>query len=168
MRKFYYFCTNIYYTTRDKVMSLKSKIDADIKQAMLAKKQDELLALRAIKSMILLAQTESGAMQELSEAEETKILMKAAKQRKDSIDVFKGQGRDDLAETEQKELSVIERYLPEMMSEDDVESKLKELIAQNGASGPQDMGKMMPVAIKAFDGQTDNKTISMLLKKLLH
>jgi hypothetical protein len=149
-------------------MSLKTKIDADIKAAMLAKKQDELRALRAIKSMILLAQTESGAGEGLSEDEETKILMKAAKQRRDSIAVYKEQGREDLAADEQLELSVIEKYLPEMMSEDEVEAKLKELISEHGASGPQDMGKMMPVAIKAFAGQAENKTISGLLKKLLN
>lgn len=147
-------------------MSLKSKIDSDIKQAMLAKKQDDLRALRAIKSMILLAQTESSN-KELSEEEEMKILQKAAKQRKDSIDVYKEQGREDLAKDEQIELDVIERYLPDMMPEEEVEAKLKEIISEHGASGPQDMGKMMPVAIKAFAGQTDNKTISTLLKKLL-
>lgn len=149
-------------------MSLKSKIDADIKAAMLAKKQDELRALRAIKSMILLAQTESGASEGLSEEAETQILMKAAKQRKDSITVYKEQGREDLASDEELELSVIERYLPEMMPEEEVEAKLKELIAEHGATGPQDMGKMMPVAIKAFAGQADNKTISGLLKRLLN
>ena len=147
-------------------MSLKTKIDSDIKQAMLAKKQDELRALRAIKSMILLALTESSN-KELSEDEELKILQKAAKQRKDSLEVYKQQGREDLGKDEEVELEVIERYLPEMMSEEEVEAKLKVLIEENGAKGPQDMGKMMPVAIKAFAGQTDNKTISTLLKKLL-
>ncbi len=148
-------------------MSLKSKIDSDIKQAMLAKKQDQLLALRAIKSMILLAQTETGAGVDLSEEDEMKILMKAAKQRRDSIDVFKQQGRDDLAATEEIELSVIERYLPEMMSEEEVEAKILEVIKDSGASGAQDMGKTMPLAIKALGGKADNKTISMILKKLL-
>ncbi|MEQ8517913.1 MAG: GatB/YqeY domain-containing protein [Cytophagales bacterium] len=148
-------------------MSLKTKIDSDIKQAMLAKKQDELRALRAIKSMILLAQTDSGAGENLSEEEEMKILMKAAKQRRDSIDVYKEQGRDDLAKEEQVELDVIQKYLPEMMSEEEVEAKIKEVISENGASGPQDMGKMMPLAIKALAGKADNKMISSILKKLL-
>lgn len=148
-------------------MSLKTKIDSDIKQAMLAKKQDELRALRAIKSMILLAQTDSGAGENLSEEDEMKILMKAAKQRKDSIDVYKEQGRDDLANDEEVELNVIQRYLPEMMSEEDVEAEIKSLIAKNGASGPQDMGKMMPIAIKALGGKADNKSISTALKRLL-
>ena len=147
-------------------MSLKTKIDSDIKAAMLAKKSDELRALRAIKSMILLAETETSD-KSLSEEDESKILMKAAKQRKDSIDVYKDQGRDDLAKDEELELSVIQRYLPEMMSEEEVEAKIKELIQQNDAKGPQDMGKMMPIAIKAFGGKADNKTISGLLKKLL-
>ncbi len=148
-------------------MSLKTKIDSDIKQAMLAKKQDELRALRAIKSMILLAQTDSGAGENLSEEEEMKILMKAAKQRKDSIDVYKEQGREDLAKEEQVELDVIQKYLPEMMSEEEAEAKIKEVISENGASGPQDMGKMMPLAIKALGGKADNKMIASILKKLL-
>lgn len=149
-------------------MSLKTQIDSEIKAAMLAKKQDELRALRAIKSMILLAETEAGGGDGLSEDQEMKILMKAAKQRKDSIDVYKQQGREDLAADEQVELDVIEKFLPEMLSEEEVEAKLKEIIAEQGASGPQDMGKLMPVAIKAFSGQADNKMISSLLKKLLN
>ncbi len=148
-------------------MSLKTKIDSDIKAAMLAKNQDELRALRAIKSMILLAQTDSGAAENLSEEEEMKILMKAAKQRKDSMDVYKEQGREDLAKDEEVELNVIQRYLPEMMSEADVEAVIKKVIAENGASGPQDMGKMMPLSIQALGGKADNKTISSILKRLL-
>jgi hypothetical protein len=149
-------------------MSLKTRIDADIKSAMLAKNQVELRALRAIKSMILLAQSESGASEELNEVEEMKILMKAAKQRRDSLDVYKQQGREDLAKEESNELEVIERFLPKMMDESEVEEKIKEIIKEQGATGPQDMGKLMPVAIKAFQGKTDNKTISGLLKKLLN
>lgn len=149
-------------------MSLKAKIDSEIKAAMLAKKQDELRALRAIKSMILLAETETGGGNGLSEEEEFKILMKAAKQRKDSIEVYESQGREDLMEGELAELEVIEKFLPKMMSEEEVEDQLKKLIEENGASGPQDMGKMMPVAIKYFAGQADNKTISSTLKRLLN
>jgi hypothetical protein len=103
----------------------------------------------------------------LKEEEETKILMKAAKQRKDSIEVFKQQNREDLADSEIVELKVIERYLPEMMSEEELTKILKAIVAEQGASGPQDMGKLMPHAIKAVAGKADNKSISSILKTLL-
>ena len=149
-------------------MSLKQQIDADIKKAMLAKKKEELTALRSIKSMILLAETEKGAASGISEEAEAKILMKASKQRKDSADLYNEQGRNDLALVEMGELEIINRYLPEQMSEEKLEEGLKEIIAQVGASGMKDMGKVMGMATKTFVGKADGKAISKLVKKLLN
>lgn len=148
-------------------MSLKSTIESEIKQAMLAKDKDRLRALRAIKSQILLAETEKGGGGELSEDTEMKLLTKAAKQRKDSIEVFEQQGRDDLAATEKSELLVIESFLPKQLSEAEVESEVKKVIDEVGASGPQDMGKVMGAATKKLAGKADGKLISTLAKKLL-
>lgn len=148
-------------------MSLKDQINADIKKAMLAKQKERLTALRAIKSMILLAETEKGAVEELSADAEMKLLMKAAKQRKDSVDLYKEQGREDLAEVEQGELDVISEYLPKQLSEDELKAELEKVIAQVGASGPQDMGKVMGAATKALAGKADGKAISAMVKTLL-
>jgi len=148
-------------------MSLKEQIEADIKKAMLAKNKDDLRALRAIKSMILLAQTEKGAGDGLSEDVEMKILQKAAKQRTDSIAIYREQNRDDLADIEQAELKVIKRYLPEQMSEEALEAKVGEIIKKVGASSMQDMGKVMGLATKELAGKADGKTISQVVKKLL-
>ena len=134
-------------------MSLREQIDADIKKAMLNKNQNELTALRSIKSAILLAQSEKGSHGEVSQETEAKLLMKAAKQRKDSAQVFKEQGRDDLAEKELSELEIIERYLPEQMSEEELKEQLSALVKEIGASGPQDMGKVMGIAMKKFSGK---------------
>ena len=148
-------------------MSLKSTIESEIKQSMLAKDKDRLRALRAIKSQILLAETEKGGSGELSEDTELKLLTKAAKQRRDSIDVFEQQGRDDLAATEKSELAVIESFLPTQLTEEEVEQEVKSIIAEVGASGPQDMGKVMGSATKKLAGKADGKMISSLAKKLL-
>ena len=148
-------------------MSLKQQIDNDIKKAMLAKQKEELEALRSIKSMILLAETDKSASGEISGDVENKILMKAAKQRKESADIFQQQNRQDLAEKELFQLDVISRYLPKQLSEEEVASKVKEIIAQVGAKGPQDMGKVMGTATKKLSGQADGKIISELVKKLL-
>lgn len=148
-------------------MSLKTKIESDIKQAMLKKDKDRLRALRAIKSLILLAETEKGGGEALTEETEMKLLTRAAKQRKDSLDIYKEQGRDDLAAVEQAELDIIEEYLPTQMSEEEVEAELKKIIDQTGASGPKDMGKVMGVATKQLAGRAEGKTISSLAKKLL-
>ena len=117
-------------------MSLKTKIEAEIKQAMLNKQKERLTPLRAIKSLILLAETEKGGGDGLSEDTELKLLTKAAKQRKDSLEIFKEQGRDDLAAKEQSELEVIEEFLPKQLSETELEVELKAIIAEVGASGP--------------------------------
>ncbi|MEP0986071.1 GatB/YqeY domain-containing protein [Ekhidna sp.] len=148
-------------------MSLKSTIEAEIKQAMLAKDKDRLRALRAIKSQILLAETEKGNEGELTEETELKLLTKAAKQRKDSIEVFEKQSRDDLAATEKSELEVIESFLPKQLSEAEVEAEVSQIIQQVGAAGPQDMGKVMGAATKKLAGKADGKMISSLAKKLL-
>lgn len=148
-------------------MSLKVKIDAAIKTAMLAKEQTRLLALRSIKSLILLEATKEGGNGELSEDSEMKILNKAAKQRRDSLEIFKQQGRADLAEKEQAELSVIEEFLPKQLSAEELESKIREFVAQVGATGPQDMGKVMGVATKGLAGLADGKAVSETVKKIL-
>jgi uncharacterized protein len=148
-------------------MSLKSTIEQEIKQAMLARNQDRLRALRSIKSLILLAETEKGAATELTEDIENKLLMKAAKQRKDSLEIYVQQGREDLAAVERGELAVIEEFLPKQLSTEDLEQELRAIIAQVGASGPQDMGKVMGVATKQLAGKADGKMISETVKRLL-
>ena len=148
-------------------MSLKTQIDGDIKKAMLAKNKEELEALRSIKSMILLAETEKGSVAELTNDVESKILMKAAKQRKESADIFKQQNRNDLADSELFQLDVISRYLPKQLSSEDLTTEIQKLIAEVGAAGPQDMGKVMGAATKKFAGMADGKMISEIVKKLL-
>ena len=148
-------------------MSLKKQIESDMKNAMLEKRKGDLTALRAIKSMILLAETEKGNEGALSEEAELKLLMKAVKQRKDSAQIYKDQGREDLLATELAEIDIIDKYLPEQLSEDEIRVELTKIIAQIGASGPQDMGKVMGMASKAMSGKADGKTISGLVKQLL-
>lgn len=148
-------------------MSLKQQIDADIKQAMLAKNKDELKALRSIKSMILLAETDKGSLGELTADAEMKILAKAVKQRKDSAAIYKEQGREDLYQVEIDEAEVIERYLPKQLNENELKAELEKIIAQVGAKGPQDMGKVMGAATKALAGKADGKAISSMVKSLL-
>ncbi|MBL7855048.1 MAG: GatB/YqeY domain-containing protein [Cyclobacteriaceae bacterium] len=149
-------------------MSLKTTIDGDIKKAMLAKNKEELDALRSIKSMILLAETEKGAATELTPEAENKLLMKAAKQRKESAEIFQKEGRTDLAQKEQFQLDIISRYLPKQLTEAEIVEAVKKVIAQVGATGPQDMGKVMGAATKALAGQADGKVISEWVKKLLN
>lgn len=149
-------------------MSLKTTIDSDIKKAMLAKNKEELDALRSIKSMILLAETEKGAATELTPEAENKLLMKAAKQRKESAEIFQKEGRTDLAQKEQFQLDIISRYLPKQLTEAEIVEAVKKVIAQVGATGPQDMGKVMGAATKALAGQADGKVISEWVKKLLN
>lgn len=148
-------------------MSLKQQIDTDIKNAMLAKNKEELEALRSIKAMILLAETEKGSVSEISSDTENKILMKAAKQRKESADIFQQQNRSDLAERELFQLDVINRYLPKQLSADELTTELTKIIGEAGAKGPQDMGKVMGIATKKLAGKADGKLISEVVKKLL-
>ncbi len=148
-------------------MSLKEQIEADIKKAMLQKNKDDLRALRAIKSMILLAQTEKGAGEDLNADVEMKILQKAAKQRTDSISLFLEQKREDLANIEQTELEVINRYLPEQISEEKLEKIVGSIIEKTSAASMRDMGKVMGIASKELAGKADGKAISQIVKKLL-
>lgn len=148
-------------------MSLKTTIDNDIKKAMLAKNKEELEALRSIKSLILLAETEKGTVAEISSEIESKLLMKAAKQRKESAEIFEKEGRKDLAQRENFQLEVISRYLPKQLSEVEISEALKGIISAVGAKGPQDMGKVMGAATKAMAGKADGKMISEIVKKLL-
>ncbi|GIL21990.1 MAG: aspartyl-tRNA amidotransferase subunit B [Bacteroidota bacterium] len=148
-------------------MSLKQQIDNDIKAAMLAKNKEELTALRSVKSLILLAETDKGATGEISADVEMKLLTKAAKQRKESAEIFLKEGRNDLAQKEQFELEVISRYLPKQLTEEEIATELKKIVEQVGAKGPQDMGKVMGTATKLLAGKADGKMISDLVKKLL-
>jgi uncharacterized protein YqeY len=148
-------------------MSLKQQIDSDIKSAMLAKNKEELTALRSIKSLILLAETEKGVSAEISQEAESKLLMKAAKQRKESAEIFQKEGRDELAQKELLELGVISRYLPKQLSEEEITIEVKKIIEQVGAKGPQDMGKVMGTTTKQLAGKADGKLISEIVKKIL-
>ncbi len=149
-------------------MSLKAQIEAEIKQSMLNKDKDRLRALRAIKSQILLAETEKGAVAELTQEAEMKLLTKAAKQRKDSLEIYEKEGREDLAEVEKAELDVIESFLPKQLDESEVRDVVKKIIADVGASGPKDMGKVMGVATKQLAGKADGKLISTITKEILN
>ncbi len=148
-------------------MSLKETINEDIKQAMLAKRKADLTALRAIKSAILLAETEKGAKEELSADLEMKLLMKAAKQRKESGELFKKEGREDLAEKEFFEYDIIAKYLPKQMDEGDVRAAIESIIAKVGASNMADMGKVMGAATKELAGKAEGRMISTIVKELL-
>jgi uncharacterized protein YqeY len=148
-------------------MSLKLTIENGIKDAMRAKDADRLRALRAIKSLILLEETSGSSADGLSADAEMKILMKAAKQRRDSLEVYVSQNRPDLAEKEQAELAIIEEFLPKQLSDEELTAKITEIIALVGASSPADMGKVMGVASKQLAGLADGKAISAKVSELL-
>jgi uncharacterized protein YqeY len=148
-------------------MSLKLTIENGIKDAMRAKDADRLRALRAIKSLILLEETSGSSADGLSADAEMKILMKAAKQRRDSLEVYVSQNRPDLAEKEQAELAIIEEFLPKQLSDAELTAKITEIIASVGASSPADMGKVMGVASKQLAGLADGKAISAKVSELL-
>ena len=148
-------------------MSLSTQIMDEIKNAMRAKDTVALEALRAIKSEILLAQTATGSVAEITEADEIKILQKLVKMRKDSYEIFTKQNRPDLAEPEMAQISVIEKFLPVQLSETEVESIIAKIIAETGASGIASMGKVMGMASAQIGGQAEGKTISGIVKKLL-
>lgn len=148
-------------------MSLSAKIMDEMKNAMRAKDTVALEALRAIKSAILLAQTESGAKEDLSADEEIKLLQRLVKQRKDSAAIYTEQNRSDLAEPEIAQVAVIEKFLPAQLSEAEVEAAVAQIIADGGFSGMAAMGQVMGAASKALAGQADGKTISNIVKKLL-
>ena len=148
-------------------MTLEERINEDIKRAMLAHEKEKTNALRAIKSAILLAKTSKGASEELTEEAEIKLLKQLVKQRQDSAAIYKEQNREDLYQEEKAQLDVIATYLPQMMSEEDIEKTLKQIIADNGFAGTKDMGKVMGMATKTFAGKADNKTVSDIVKRLL-
>ncbi|MET2983849.1 GatB/YqeY domain-containing protein [Aureibaculum conchae] len=148
-------------------MSLQGKVMGKLKEAMKAKDTVALESLRAIKSAILLAQTESGAKQDLTEAEELKLLQKLVKQRRDSATLYQEQGRTDLAEPELAQVAVIEQFLPEQMNEEDLKKVIAEIVSKTGATSMKDMGKVMGMASKQLAGKADGKTISNVVKSLL-
>ncbi|WP_426668432.1 GatB/YqeY domain-containing protein [Mucilaginibacter sp. McL0603] len=148
-------------------MSLITQIDQDIKQAMLAKQEARLRGLRAIKSALLLARTEKGASEDISQETEIKVLQRLIKQRKESADIYKTQNREDLYKIEVEEMEVIEGFLPKQMERAEVEAYLKDLIGRVGATSVKDMGKIMGAANKELAGKADGKTISELVKQLL-
>lgn len=147
-------------------MSLFEKVNEDIKSAMKAKEKDRLEALRAVKTAFLLAKTES-AKKDLSEEEELKIIQKLVKQRRESAEIYKSQDRMDLHDKESFEADVISEYLPEQMNEAQLEQELTKIIAEVGASGPQDMGKVMGTATKKLSGKAEGKAIAAKVKALL-
>jgi uncharacterized protein YqeY len=148
-------------------MSLEQKVMADLKTAMLAKDEKSLRSLRAIKAAIILAKTAEGAGGEIKEEDEIKLLQKLIKQRKDSLEIYKTQLREDLARKEQEEISVIEKFLPKQISADELKTILQKIITDTGASSPADMGKVMGIASKQLAGKADGKTISTAVKELL-
>ena len=148
-------------------MTLKKRIEEDIKQAMREKNQDTLRALRAIKSLILLEETKEGASGELNAEDELKLLTKAAKQRRDSASIYEEQNRVDLKEKEVAEIAVIEKYLPKQLSEEEVKVKLMEIIERVGAKSAAEIGKVMGVTMKELAGKTDGKVVQTLAKSLL-
>lgn len=148
-------------------MSLEQQIMSDLKTAMLAKDEVALRSLRAIKAAILLAKTAEGGSGELSTDAEMKILQKLVKQRKDSLDIFSQQGRMDLAQKEQEEIAVIEKFLPKQMDAELLRVTLKDIIAKTGASTAADMGKVMGAANKELAGKAEGKLIASLVKELL-
>ena len=148
-------------------MSLEQKIMSELKIAMLAKDEKGLRSLRAVKAAILLAKTSEGAGGELKEEDEVKLLQKLVKQRKDSLEIYQQQNRSDLAQKEQEEIEVIEKFLPKQLSAEELKAILAKIIADTGASSPADMGKVMGAATRQLAGKADGKTISSLVKELL-
>ncbi len=148
-------------------MSLIQKIDTDIKKAMLAREKDKLEALRAVKNAILVQRTEKGASADLDEQTELKILQKLVKQRKESAEIYLQKDRKEMADQEMKQAEVIQQYLPEQLSEDQVKEKIRQIVDQTGASSMKDMGKVMGMASKQLAGKADNKVISAFVKEIL-
>lgn len=148
-------------------MSLELTINDQIKKAMLAKDEKGLRALRAIKAAILLAKTSEGAKDSLTSDDEIKLLQKLVKSRKDSLEIYEKQNREDLAVKEREEIEVIEKFLPAPMSEEELTAAIKEIITETGASTPADMGKVMGLATKKLSGKAEGKAISAIVKTLL-
>lgn len=147
-------------------MSLQEQVTEQLKVAMKAKDSVALESLRAIKSAILLAQTQVGA-QDLTSDDEIKLVQKLVKQRKDSAEIFRQQGRNDLAEPEEAQIKIIEQFLPEQLDEESIAKVVDEIITQTNAEGMKDMGKVMGMATKAMSGKADGKTISAIVRQKL-
>lgn len=148
-------------------MALEQRINEEIKLAMKARNEARLRALRAIKSAILIEKTAEGRSGELTEADEIRMLQKMAKQRRESLEIYQQQHREDLARKEAEELEVIETFLPQQMDVHELKAILLDIICQVGASKPADMGKVMGVATRQLAGKADNQTIAHLVKELL-
>ncbi|TCC84638.1 GatB/YqeY domain-containing protein [Pedobacter hiemivivus] len=146
---------------------ISNTIDQEIKQAMLAKDQARLRGLRAIKAALLLAKTEKGTAEEITEEAEIKLLQKLVKQRKESADIYKQQGREDLSVVEEEEIAVISAFMPKQLDEAEVEQIIIKLIKDSGAVSVKDMGKVMGLANKELAGKADGKLIAELIKKQL-
>ena len=148
-------------------MALETQIQKDIMEAMKAKDSVRLNAVRSIKSAILLAKTSEGGSKELQDSDIIKLIQKLAKQRKEAAEQFVAAGRKELADNEMAEAAVLDTYLPKMLSESEVEARLREIIAELGASSPSDMGKVMGLATKKLAGLAEGRTISTIVKRLL-
>lgn len=148
-------------------MSLEQQVMAEMKEAMKSKDEAALRGLRAIKAEIIKAKTEPGANGEVTPEGELKLLQKLVKSRKDSLEIFTQQNRTDLAQKEQEEIAIIEKFLPKQLDEAAIRAKVQEAISATGAAGPQDMGKVMGVVTKQLAGQADGKVISAIVKELL-
>ena len=148
-------------------MSLEQNIMAEMKDAMKSKNEGVLRGLRAIKAEIIKAKTEPGAGGEIDEATEQKFLQKKMKQRKDSLEIFEKQGREDLAVKEREEMAVIEKFLPKQLTEAEIKEAVARLITEIGATSAADLGKVMGAASKQLAGKADGKTISTIVKELL-
>jgi len=148
-------------------MKIFERIDADIKAAMLAREKEKLEALRAVKTALLLARSEKGVAEPLTDETELKVIRKLISQREEAAEIYKKEGREDLYQKEINEAKFISAYLPPMMSIEEIEKELKSLIAEMGASGPSDFGKVMGAATKRFAGKADNKIVAAKLKEIL-
>lgn len=147
-------------------MSLEERVMKELKEAMKAKDQARMRALRAVKSEIQLAKTE-GSSKEVSEIKEMQIIQRLIKQRKDSLEIYERENREDLAKKEREEIAVIEKFLPEQLSEEELKSEIQKIIDETGSDSMKDMGKVMGVATKRLAGQADNKTISQVVREKL-
>jgi uncharacterized protein len=148
-------------------MSLEQKVMVDLKTAMLAKDEKSLRSLRAIKAAIINLKTSEGFAGEIKEDDEIKLLQKLVKQRKESLEIYEKQNREDLAEKEQEEISVIEKFLPKQMSGDELKEIIEKIIKDTGATSQADMGKVMSMANKQLAGKADGKTIASVVKEIL-
>ncbi len=148
-------------------MNLEQNVMAEMKDAMKSKNEGALRGLRAIKAAIIIAKTAEGAGGELKEEDESKLLQKLVKQRRDSLDIFTKQNRADLAQKELEELAVIERFLPKQLSDEELKTEIATIIAESGALSPADLGKVMGAANKKLAGKADGKAIAVIVKELL-